>query len=76
MKDHYAKQCPKGKTAKIISHIQEFTEISLSDNDVESIFFVNEEITPETLCALPLYSDCSNLDDQENFYKMIAINTI
>ncbi|KAL5580723.1 hypothetical protein UlMin_013165 [Ulmus minor] len=76
MKCHFAKQCPKGKTAKLISHIQESTGISLSDNDVESIFSVDEEITPETLCALQPYSDCSDSDDQESFYKMTAINSV
>ncbi|KAL5548138.1 hypothetical protein UlMin_003369 [Ulmus minor] len=38
MNGHFAKQCPKGKTAKLITYIQESTGISLSDNDVESIF--------------------------------------
>ncbi|KAL5569654.1 hypothetical protein UlMin_026229 [Ulmus minor] len=76
MKSHFAKQCPKGKTAKLISHIQEFTGISLSDNDVESIFSVDEEITPETLCALQPYSDYSDPDNQESFYKITAINSV
>ncbi|KAL5564654.1 hypothetical protein UlMin_027818 [Ulmus minor] len=77
MKGHFAKQCPKGKTAKLITHIQESTRISLSDNDVKSIFSVDEEITPETLCALQPYSDCSDYsDDQESFYKMTAINSV
>ncbi|KAL5577277.1 hypothetical protein UlMin_018976 [Ulmus minor] len=76
VKGHFAKQCPRGKTAKLITNIQESTGISLSDNDVESIFSVDEEITPETLCALQPYSDCSNSDDQESFYKMTAINSV
>ncbi|KAL5553210.1 hypothetical protein UlMin_040611 [Ulmus minor] len=76
MKGHFAKQCPKGKTAKLITHIQESIGISLSDNDVESIFSVDEEITPETLCTLQPYSDCSDSDDQESFYKMTAINSV
>ncbi|KAL5548784.1 hypothetical protein UlMin_004015 [Ulmus minor] len=76
MKGHFAKQCPKGKTAKLITHIQESTGISLSDNDVESIFLVDEEITPETLCALQPYSDCLDSDDQESFYKMTTINFV
>ncbi|KAL5575975.1 hypothetical protein UlMin_017674 [Ulmus minor] len=77
MKGHFAKQCPKGKTAKLITHIQESTGISLSNNDVESIFSVDEEITPETLCALQPYSDCLDYsDDQESFYKMTSINSV
>ncbi|KAL5575994.1 hypothetical protein UlMin_017693 [Ulmus minor] len=77
MKGHFAKQCPKGKTAKLITHIQESTGISLSNNDVESIFSVDEEITPETLCALQPYSDCLDYsDDHESFYKMTAINSV
>ena len=63
MKGHYAKQCPKGKKGKIISYIQESTGISLSDNDVESIFFVDEEITVDTLCACQPYLDYSDSDN-------------
>ncbi|KAL5575188.1 hypothetical protein UlMin_016887 [Ulmus minor] len=76
MKGHFTKQCPKGKTGKLISHVQESTWISPSDNDVESIFSVDEEITPETLCALKPYSDCLDSDDQESLYKMTAINSV
>ncbi|XP_062094158.1 uncharacterized protein LOC133800219 [Humulus lupulus] len=50
-KGHYAKQCPKGKTAKLISHIQQTTGISLEENDLESIFSTDDEINPESLCA-------------------------
>lgn len=76
MKGHYVKQSPKGKPTKMISHIQESTGISQFDNDVESIFFLDEEISAHTLCALQLYSDCSDSNDQESFYKMTAMNSI
>ena len=76
MKGHYAKQCRKGKMAKIISHIQESTRISLYNNDVESIFSVDEELTADTLYALQPYSNYLDLDDLESFYKMTAINSV
>ncbi|PON86612.1 Zinc finger, CCHC-type, partial [Trema orientale] len=79
-KGHFTKQCPKGKTAKMISHIENAIGISLSDNDVESIFSLDEEISPETVCTLQLPSDSSDWSEQEEEiggqYQITAINTI
>ncbi|PON31244.1 Zinc finger, CCHC-type, partial [Parasponia andersonii] len=78
-KGHFAKQCPKGKMAKMISHIKNATGISLSDNDVESIFSLDEEINPDIVCAIQLPSDSSEWSEQEEIdeqYQITAINTI
>ncbi|KAF4403253.1 hypothetical protein G4B88_028024 [Cannabis sativa] len=56
-KGHYAKQCPKGKTVKLISHIQQTTGMSLKENDIESIFSTNDEFNSESLCAFEQWSD-------------------
>ena len=41
-------------TQKMIAHIRKETGISLSDNEVESIFSADEEINDQTLCVLQL----------------------
>ncbi|XP_060964790.1 uncharacterized protein LOC133033738 [Cannabis sativa] len=70
-KGHFAKECPKGKTAKMITHIEDATGVSLSDNDVESIFSVDDEISPNTMCALQLSSD-SDDDRYGGLFSMHA----
>ncbi|GMN26544.1 hypothetical protein TIFTF001_040879 [Ficus carica] len=53
-KNHFMKNCPKAKTQKMITHINKETGISLSDNEIESIFSVDDEINDHTLCVLQL----------------------
>lgn len=48
------KNCPRSKSQKMIAHIREVTRISLSDNEVESIFSVDKEINDQTICVLQL----------------------
>ena len=63
-KGHFAKQYPKGKTVKLISHIQEVTKVSLLHNYVESNFSLDEEeITPETVYAIHPSSDFLDSSD-------------
>ncbi|KAF4401602.1 hypothetical protein G4B88_001796 [Cannabis sativa] len=50
-KGHYAKQCPKGKTVNLISHMQQTIGMSLKENDIESIFSIDDEFNSESLCA-------------------------
>ncbi|XP_062089201.1 uncharacterized protein LOC133795762 [Humulus lupulus] len=72
---HFAKQCPKGKTAKMISHIQDVTGVSLSDDDVESVFSIEDEISPYTVCALRPFSH-SDDNSAGDIFKMNAINSV
>ncbi|XP_060960793.1 uncharacterized protein LOC133031328 [Cannabis sativa] len=71
-KGHYAKQCPKGKTVKLISHIQQTTGMSLKENDIESIFSTDDEFNSESLCAFEQWSD----SDTPECYQMFTIHTM
>ncbi|GMN48229.1 hypothetical protein TIFTF001_017394 [Ficus carica] len=51
-KKHFMKNCPKAKTQKMITHIRNAKGISLSDNEVESIFSADAEVNNQTLCVL------------------------
>ncbi|GMN56938.1 hypothetical protein TIFTF001_026049 [Ficus carica] len=53
-KNHFMKNCPKAKTQKMITHINKETGISFSDNEIESLFSVDDEINDHTLCVLQL----------------------
>ncbi|KAF4365976.1 hypothetical protein F8388_019220 [Cannabis sativa] len=71
-KGHYAKQCPKGKTVKLISHIQQTTGMSLKENDIESIFSTDDEFNSDSLCAFEQWSD----SDTPECYQMSTIHTL
>ncbi|KAF4373700.1 hypothetical protein G4B88_030043 [Cannabis sativa] len=71
-KGHYAKQCPKGKTVKLISHIQQTTGMSLKENDIESIFSTDDEFNSDSLCAFEQWSD----SDTPECYQMSTIHTM
>ena len=67
----------------MISHIKEVIGISLSGNDVESIFSPDEEITPEIVRAIHPPSDSSDYsnwtnqeDEAVELYKLSSINTV
>lgn len=57
MKGHFAKQCPKRKTTKMISHIQDVIGISISDDNVESVFYMDEETNIRKKCAIKPFVD-------------------
>ncbi|GMN23030.1 hypothetical protein TIFTF001_040384 [Ficus carica] len=54
VKTHFIKNCPRSKSQKMIAH-----------NEVESIFFADEEINDQTLCSLQL-SDSDAEASQSN----------
>ena len=51
-KGHFAKQCPQGKPAKLMTYIQDEIRLSFSDNDLESLLSAADELGPETICAI------------------------
>uniref|UniRef100_A0A803PTZ1 Retropepsins domain-containing protein n=1 Tax=Cannabis sativa TaxID=3483 RepID=A0A803PTZ1_CANSA len=53
----------------MITHIEDATGVSLYDNDVESVFSVKDEISPNTMCALQLSYD-SNDDRYGGLFNM------
>ncbi|GMN61755.1 hypothetical protein TIFTF001_030839 [Ficus carica] len=77
-KNRFMKNCPKAKTQKMIIHINKETWISHSDNEIESIFSVDDEINDHTLCVLQLseFDEQSELDPESDgqALQMNAIN--
>lgn len=48
---HFAKQCPK-RQQKLLAQIEQTTDVSLEDADIESIFSVEEKPSSKTICWL------------------------
>uniref|UniRef100_A0A803NKP2 Retrotransposon gag domain-containing protein n=1 Tax=Cannabis sativa TaxID=3483 RepID=A0A803NKP2_CANSA len=69
---HYAKQCPKGKIVKLLSHIQQTTGMSLKENYIESIFSTDDEFNSESLYPFKQWSD----SDTPECYQMSIIQTM
>ncbi|KAH1048403.1 hypothetical protein J1N35_039187 [Gossypium stocksii] len=73
-KGHFAKNCPNNKKgAKMIRQIQEKARISIErDDDLESLFSIEDEPTEKTLCAIPTYfsEDESDYSDSSIYMTM------
>lgn len=54
-KGHYAKNCPnKSQAVKLMDFLAKTTRFDPKDNDVESIFSLDDELSPKTLIALKI----------------------
>ena len=71
----FSKDCPqKQKSAKLIQHIQNISGITLSDDDdVESLFSMDDEATPESLFAFQ--QEASDTDEAEFEKDLIAVGS-
>ena len=69
-KGHFAKQCPQGKPTKLMTYIQDEIGLPFSDNDLDSLLSVDDEIGLDTICALEGYTK------MKECYKISGIHTM
>ena len=74
-KDIFSKDChQKQRSAKLIQHIQKISGLTLfDDDDIKSLFSMDDEATPETLFAFQ--QEASYTDEDESKKDLIAVGS-
>ena len=61
---------PQGKPAKLMTYIQDEIGLSFSDNDLESLQSADDEIGPNTICAIEGYTKAKECYKISNVHTM------